>query len=156
MSTFFDMSRKVEMTLIHPMILGMDELVTIAAALGDPLRLKVLDLLAAGRSKPCCSPEHPDAPVWVCACDLAAELGGLAHSKLAYHLGQLRAAGLVREQRRGKWVYYAINEDALAAFTKSMFLRWGVEQTGTSGGVPSGAVDTGAGCPITGCCSTQE
>jgi ArsR family transcriptional regulator len=130
----------------------MDELVTIAAALGDPLRLKVLDLLAAGRSKPCCSPEHPDAPVWVCACDLTAELGGLAHSKLAYHLGQLRAAGLVREQRRGKWVYYAINEEALAAFTKSLGQRWGGDPAGT----PSAAPDPGAGCPISGCCSTPE
>ncbi len=109
----------------RPMILGMDELVTIAAALGDPLRLKVLDLLAAGRSKPCCSPQNPDAPIWVCACDLAAELGGLAHSKLAYHLAQLRAAGLVKEQRRGKWVYYAINEEALAAFTQGLATRWG-------------------------------
>lgn len=108
------------------MILGMDELATLAAALGDPLRLKLLDRLAAGRSKPCCSPEHPDARVWVCACDLAAELGGMGHSKLAYHLAQLRAAGLVREQRRGKWVYYAINEETLVAFTRSLFLRWGL------------------------------
>lgn len=126
------------------MILGMDELVTIAAALGDPLRLKVLDLLAAGRSSPCCSPEHPDAPVWVCACDLAAELGGLAHSKLAYHLGQLRAAGLVREQRRGKWVYYAINEDALAAFTRSLFTRWGADRAKPG----AGGEDA---CPAAGC-----
>ncbi|GEM_PF-1367216 len=109
------------------MILSMDDLVTIAAALGDPLRLKVLDLLAAGRCRPCCSPEHPDAPVWVCACDLAAELGGLGHSKLAYHLAQLRAAGLVREQRRGKWVYYAINQETLASFTRNLLLRWGLE-----------------------------
>jgi ArsR family transcriptional regulator len=106
------------------MLLSMDELVTIAAALGDPLRFQVLDVLAAGRCKPCCSPEHPDAPVWVCACDISAELGGIAPSKLAYHLSQLRAAGLVCEQRRGKWVYYAINENALTAFTNNLSSRW--------------------------------
>jgi DNA-binding transcriptional ArsR family regulator len=48
----------------------MDKLATIAAALGDPLRLQILELLAAGRSKACCSPENPDAPVGVCACDI--------------------------------------------------------------------------------------
>ena len=124
MSTFFDMSRKVEMSQPHPIIGDMDELVAIATALGDPLRVRILDVLAKGRSLPCCSPEHPDAPVWVCACDIARELGGLAHSKLAYHLGLLRAAGLVQEQRRAKWVYYAINEEALAAFTRHLGSRW--------------------------------
>ncbi len=108
--------------------MSMDELVNIAAALGDPLRLRIMDLLAAGRAKPCCSPEHPDAPVWVCACDLSAGLGDLAHSKLAYHLGQLRSAGLVHERRRGKWVYYAINEDALATFTRELLKRWNIDR----------------------------
>lgn len=112
------------MTSFGPILLDMDELATIAAALGDPLRMQILDLLAAGRCKPCCSPEHPDAPVWVCACDISDELGGLAPSKLAYHLSQLRAAGLLQEQRRGKWVYYAINEEALALFTQTLSSRW--------------------------------
>jgi ArsR family transcriptional regulator len=101
----------------------MDELVTIAATLGDPLRLKVLDLLSEGRRTLCCSPEHPDTPVWVCACDISKELG-LAPSKLAYHLSLLRASSLVREQRRGKWVYYAINEEVIARFTHTLSSRW--------------------------------
>ena len=101
----------------------MDKLASIAAALGDPLRLQILDLLAVGRTKPCCSPENPDAPVWVCACDLSKRLGGLAPSKLAYHLNLLRAVGLLQEQQRGKWVYYAINEEALALFTETLSSR---------------------------------
>ncbi len=117
----------------------MDELAVIASALGDPLRLRVLDALAAGRCKPCCSPEHPDAPVWVCACDIAEEMGGLAHSKLAYHLAQLRAAGLVQEQRRGKWVYYAINQEALTGFTRGLFSRWGGRKT--CSGTPEAPVE---------------
>jgi ArsR family transcriptional regulator, arsenate/arsenite/antimonite-responsive transcriptional repressor len=101
----------------------MNKLASIAAALGDPLRLQILELLAAGRSKPCCSPENPDAPVWVCACDLSERLGGLAHSKLAYHLNLLRTAGLLQEQQRGKWVYYAIDEEALGSFTQALSSR---------------------------------
>lgn len=101
----------------------MDELVLISAALGDPLRLKVMDLLAAGRSNPCCSPEHPQTQMWVCACDISTGLG-LAPSKLAYHLGLLRAARLVSEQRRGKWVYYTINQEVIDSFTRNISARW--------------------------------
>jgi ArsR family transcriptional regulator len=96
----------------------MGDLATIAAALGDPLRVRILQILATGRHGPCCSPANPEAPVAVCACDIATDLGGLAPSKLAYHLSRLRSVGLVHEQRRGKWVYYSINQEALAAFAR--------------------------------------
>lgn len=102
----------------------MEDLGLIAAALADPLRIRILDLLAEGRRKACCSPGNPDIPVAVCACDLGTRLGGLAHSKLAYHLSQLRAAGLVCEQRRGKWVYYTVNEANLEAFAVALAGRW--------------------------------
>ena len=102
----------------------MDDLAGVAAALGDPLRTRILDLLAKGRRGACCSPANPEAPVAVCACDIAKHLGDLAASKLAYHLRRLREAGLVREQRRGKWVYYSINEDALAAICRAVASRW--------------------------------
>ena len=46
---------------------------------------------------------------------LVGELGDLAHSKLAYHLGQLR---------RGKWGYYRLNEEVLARFAQSLSSRW--------------------------------
>lgn len=102
----------------------MEDLGLIAAALGDPLRIRILDLLAEGRRESCSSPERPEAPVAVCACDLGARLGGLAPSKLAYHLAQLRSAGLVCEQRCGKWVYYTLNEPAIQAFSRALATRW--------------------------------
>ncbi len=102
----------------------MENVAEVAAALGDPTRVRILDLLAAGRQDACCSPDNPDAPAGVCACDLAPSLGGMAPSKLAYHLGRLRAAGLVSEQRRGKWVYYTIDAAALADFARSLTSRW--------------------------------
>ena len=109
---------------LTPMLKRMEDLALIAAALGDPLRLRILDLLAEGRGKVCNSPEHPGTPVALCACDLGARLGDLAPSKLAYHLAQLRAAGMVNEQRRGKWVYYTINEQQLVAFSQALAERW--------------------------------
>ena len=102
----------------------MDELAKIAEALGDPLRMRILDLLASGRLNACCSPANPDSPAAVCACDLAPDLGGVAPSKLAYHLARLRAAGLVHEQRRGKWVYYSINRETLGGLCQQLLSRW--------------------------------
>ncbi len=108
----------------RPYRVGMDNVAEVAAALGDPTRLRILDLLVAGRAEACCSPTNPAAPAAVCACDLAPALGGMAPSKLAYHLRRLREAGLVTEQRRGKWVYYAIDRKTVAAFTRSVTSRW--------------------------------
>lgn len=124
MTRFLVMSRNLEMTLRRPMLMPMEDLGLIAAALGDPLRIQILDLLAEGRQDACSSPEHPETPVAVCACDLGAQLGGLAPSKLAYHLAQLRAAGLVSEQRRGKWVYYVLNKPIITAFARALSARW--------------------------------
>ena len=102
----------------------MTNVADVAAALGDPIRLEIMDLLAKGRADAPCSPTNPAEPSAVCACDLAPALGGMAPSKLAYHMKRLRAAGLVTEQRRGKWVYYAIDAAAVAAFARSLTARW--------------------------------
>lgn len=102
----------------------MEDLAQVVEALADPLRMRIMDLLASGRLDACCSPTNPDTPAAVCACDLATDLGGVAPSKVAYHLAHLRAAGLVHEQRRGKWVYYSINCETLAALCQQLRDRW--------------------------------
>jgi ArsR family transcriptional regulator len=109
-----------------------EDLAKVVEALGDPLRMRIMDLLASGRLDACCSPTNPDFPGAVCACDLASDLGGVAPSKLAYHLARLRAAGLVHEQRRGKWVYYSINCVTLAALCQQILDRWTVESFRTA------------------------
>lgn len=105
-----------------------------AHALSDPIRLHMLDVMA--RAQDCCRPaDGPEgrlddatggeeagrgaatAPplAGVCVCELQS-LQGLAQSKVSYHLKVLRDAGLVREQRRGKWSFYAVDEDAARQF----------------------------------------
>jgi len=98
--------------------------VELAKAIGDPIRAKILDRLASGRSGACCSPTDPSAPTAICACDLAPALGEMAPSRLAYHLGILRAVGLVEESKRGKWVYYTINQGTVEAFRAALERRW--------------------------------
>lgn len=99
----------------------------VALALSDPIRLQILDLLAAGRDDACCSPENPDAPVGLCSCDLLPVLE-LAPSRLSYHMKELREAGLITEQKRGRWVYFSLDRTALSAFTQAIQDRFVAEK----------------------------
>ena len=99
----------------------------VAHALSDPIRLRVLDLLSAEHDQSGrCSPTNPELPGATCACDLRPALPGMTPSKLAYHLRLLREVGLLKETRRGKWVYYTLNREALAEFTAALASRFGV------------------------------
>jgi ArsR family transcriptional regulator len=75
------------------------ELSRMFKALGDPVRLRLLALIAA---------QGPEA----CVCDLtdAFEVTG---PTISYHLKTLREAGLVDCERRGTWVYYWIRPEVL-------------------------------------------
>ena len=77
------------------------ELASGFSALADPVRLRVLSILAA-------SPEGE-----VCVCDF---VGRVAKSQptVSHHLRILSEAGLVQGERRGKWVWYSLNCDRLA------------------------------------------
>lgn len=66
------------------------------AALSDPIRLHILDLLDA---------------VERCVCDLQEQIDA-APNLLSYHLRVLRDAGLVESSRRGRWVDYRLASDA--------------------------------------------
>jgi ArsR family transcriptional regulator, arsenate/arsenite/antimonite-responsive transcriptional repressor len=71
------------------------------SALADPVRLRVLSLLAAS----------PDGEV--CVCDFVGPLGK-SQPTISHHLKVLVQAGLVQGDRRGKWVWYSLNRDRLA------------------------------------------
>ncbi|MCT0249236.1 ArsR/SmtB family transcription factor [Synechococcus sp. CS-205] len=68
-------------------------------ALGDPLRLQVIEALAGGER---------------CVCDLVTDLG-LAQSKLSFHLKVLKQAGLLADRQEGRWIYYSLRPEALGA-----------------------------------------
>jgi ArsR family transcriptional regulator len=70
-------------------------------ALADPVRLRVLSMLAA-------SPEGE-----VCVCDFVDPLGR-SQPTISHHMKILSDAGLVQGDRRGKWVWYSLNRDRLA------------------------------------------
>ena len=67
-------------------------------ALGDETRLAILRQLRAQGE--------------VCACDFVT-CCDVAQPTVSHHLKVLRQAGLVRGERRGLWIYYHIEPDAL-------------------------------------------
>ena len=67
-------------------------------ALGDPVRLRLAALIAS-------QPE-------ICVCDLTPHFNQTGPT-ISHHLRILREAGLINSERRGTWVYYRINPDAL-------------------------------------------
>jgi ArsR family transcriptional regulator len=70
-------------------------------ALADPVRLRVLSILAA-------SPEGE-----VCVCEFVGPLGK-SQPTISHHLKILNETGLVVGDRRGKWVWYSLNRERLA------------------------------------------
>ena len=77
------------------------DLARVFKALSDPVRLRLLSLIASY------------AGGEACVCDLTAAFD-VAQSTISHHLRVLREAGLVDCERRGTWVYYWPLTDALA------------------------------------------
>ncbi len=70
-----------------------------AKALSDPIRVRLVDVLAA----------HPGE---LCACELL-PMVEVAQSTLSHHLKTLTDAGVLEVRRRGLFAYYLVDPDAL-------------------------------------------
>ena len=71
----------------------------VAKALGDPVRLQLVDVLR----------KHPGK---VCVCELV-PLFDLSQPTVSHHLKVLRDAGIVGSERVGLWAYYFVVPEAL-------------------------------------------
>lgn len=67
--------------------------------LGDPTRVRILDVLASGE---------------LCVCDIA-ELVGMSESAVSHQLRLLRDMRLVRPRRAGRQVYYTLDDQHIMA-----------------------------------------
>ncbi len=72
----------------------------VAKALGDPVRLQLVDVLRKHAGK-------------VCVCELV-PLFDIAQPTVSHHLKVLRQAGIVGSEREGLWAYYYVLPEALA------------------------------------------
>src|SRR5436189_4090613 len=71
-------------------------------AIADPARLRLLSLIQA-------QPGHE-----ACVCHLTEPLG-LSQPTISHHLKVLLKAGLVEREQRGRWAYFRVREEPLAA-----------------------------------------
>ncbi len=90
-----------------------DRLVALGRALSDPIRVRMLSMMAEGRS--CCDFSGSGVPAGegeegICVCEFE-EVFSMGQSKVSYHMKKLKDAGLVREERRGKWSFYSLDRE---------------------------------------------
>lgn len=90
-------------------------LVALGRALSDPIRVRMLGMMAAAATdgRGCC--DLPDLGVpaeegdaGICVCEFEDRFG-MGQSKVSYHLGKLKEAGLVGEEKRGRWSFYSLD-----------------------------------------------
>ena len=75
------------------------------AALADPVRLRLLSLIAASQE--------------VCSCDLLEPLGR-SQPTVSHHTKLLAEAGLIEGTRRGRWVWWRAVHDALDSLREAL------------------------------------
>ncbi|CAB4836368.1 MAG: metalloregulator ArsR/SmtB family transcription factor [Actinobacteria bacterium] len=78
------------------------ELASVMKALADPVRLRILAMIASAPSGE------------LCACDLPAALER-SQPTVSHHLTQLVAAGVLEREQRGKWAWFRLRPQRLAA-----------------------------------------
>jgi ArsR family transcriptional regulator len=78
---------------------GAERMAEVAKALGDPVRMQLVDVLRKHAGK-------------VCVCELV-PLFDLSQPTVSHHLKKLRDAGIVGSEREGLWAYYYVRPEAL-------------------------------------------
>ena len=74
--------------------LDAERIAAVAKALGEPVRVRILDVL-----------RRHDEPL--CQCELLPLFDGMKQPLLSHHVAKLVAAGLVEVERRHRWAYYS-------------------------------------------------
>jgi ArsR family transcriptional regulator, arsenate/arsenite/antimonite-responsive transcriptional repressor len=81
------------------------EMAKVLAALADPVRLRLLSLVAS-------SPE-------VCSCELEGPLGK-SQPTVSHHTKVLAEAGLIAGEKRGRWMWWHVDPVRLADVRKAL------------------------------------
>jgi ArsR family transcriptional regulator len=94
--------------VVHPdvTIAHAARLAQLARALGDPVRVQLVDVLRKHAGK-------------VCVCELV-PLFELSQPTVSHHLRVLRDAGIVGYEKRGLWAYYYVHDEALEELSQWM------------------------------------
>jgi ArsR family transcriptional regulator len=95
-----------------------ERLVALGRALSEPIRVRMLGMMAeaAASGRGCCGLPDLGVPadegdVGICVCEFEDRFG-MGQSKVSYHMKKLKEAELVREEGRGKWSFYSLDREA--------------------------------------------
>ncbi len=83
------------------------ELARAFKALGEPVRLRLLSLIAS----------HAGGEA--CVCDLTGAFA-LSGPTISHHLKVLREAGVIEGERRGTWIYYRVRPEMLRVLSDAL------------------------------------
>ncbi|MFC7341855.1 ArsR/SmtB family transcription factor [Saccharopolyspora griseoalba] len=83
------------------------ELARVFKAIGEPVRLRLLSLIAS----------HAGGEACVCDLTGAFELSG---PTISHHLKVLREAGVIEGERRGTWIYYRVKPETLGVVSDAL------------------------------------
>ena len=86
-------------------------LAAVFKALGDPHRVRIVNLLA--------NAFHP-----VCVCDFMPQLG-LSQGTVSFHLKKLLDVGLVEREQRGTWAFYSLDREKFDRLSNVLTLKEG-------------------------------
>ncbi|MEX2280703.1 MAG: metalloregulator ArsR/SmtB family transcription factor, partial [Acidimicrobiia bacterium] len=86
-----------------------EDLAAMLKVLADPARIRIVSMLAIA------------ADGEVCVCDLTDPLD-LSQPTVSHHIKQLREAGFIESERRGKWIYHRLVPDRLAQVRRALSL----------------------------------
>ncbi len=86
-----------------------DELAAAFKVLADPVRLRLLSLVAT-------APEGE-----LCACDVV-DMIGRSQPTVSHHLSILADAGLLAREQRGRWAYFRVDPDRVAVLRDALMI----------------------------------
>jgi ArsR family transcriptional regulator, arsenate/arsenite/antimonite-responsive transcriptional repressor len=113
----------------HRNELSPEDLAEIAAALGEPHRLRLLGMLVHGEQ---------------CLCDLTDRIE-LVSSTVSNHMAILKRVGLVEARKEGRWMHFRLT-DMKATTPAATALRWALSHLPASEQQPH-VPESGACCP---------
>ncbi len=86
-----------------------DELAAAFKVLADPVRLRLLSLVATA------------ADGELCACDVV-DMIGRSQPTVSHHLSILADAGLLAREQRGRWAYFRVDPDRVAVLRDALMI----------------------------------
>jgi ArsR family transcriptional regulator, arsenate/arsenite/antimonite-responsive transcriptional repressor len=104
--------------------------VALGRALSDPIRVKMLGMMAEGRScydLPDLGVPAEDQDKGICVCEFE-DYFRMGQSKVSYHVAKLKETGLVQEEKRGRWSFYSLDRDAVRELLGETEIHLGVLQ----------------------------